>query len=574
MKNGHEKKVRNRSIILLFFFLIWFTAIVIRLVQLQVIDYVRLKKEVTEQNHEIEKITPKRGTIFDRSGNILARSLPRPSVFFYPSKDEPLKKHIEKIQTLKKLLGLSSSNTAGIVERLKRGDSFIWIARKIKPEQALRIEKLNLPGIHFDEENKRFYPQGQLAAHVIGRVNIDDRGQSGIEYRYNSILEGEKGERLILKDAKYREYRFETLKSPVPGKDLILTIDETIQYIAEKELKKAASKTQARWGTMIVSHPPTGDILAMANYPPYNLNSPLSDIAKIDRNKAIHQTFDPGSTFKIITASAALETKSVGLNAVFDCSEGSIAVPGKVIRDHKKMGILTFPEVIIHSSNVGTVQIGQKTGEKNLYETIIAFGFGRRTGIDLPAEEHGLFRPIKDWTDISLSSLSIGYEISVTAIQMLQAINIVANKGVVIPFRTVKNIPYGGTSSLRCRRVLSEVTAGQISRMLEDVVRSGTGIRAQIDGYNAAGKTGTAQKFDPSIGRYSAGMHTASFVGFVTADEPVISILVIIDEPKGVFYGGEVAAPVFSETAYQILRYLQIPKQHNPQKRMIASQQR
>ncbi|MBN1224357.1 MAG: penicillin-binding protein 2 [Candidatus Aminicenantes bacterium] len=578
MKNPYEKKVRNRTIILLFFFLIWLAAIVLRLIQLQVIDYTRLKNEVAEQNHDVEKIIPKRGTLFDRSGNILARSLPRASVFYIPSKDEPMQKHLEKIQALRKSLHLSSTKTAGIIERLKKSDSFIWIKRKIEPEEAARLKALDLAGVHFDEENKRFYPQGRLAVHVIGRVNIDDRGQSGIEYRYNGFLEGQKGERLILKDAKYREYRFETLKAPVPGKNLILTIDETIQYIAEKELEKVARKTQARWGTVIISHPPSGDILAMANYPAYDLNFPPPDVAKIDRNKAIHQTFDPGSTFKIITASAALETKSVSLNAVFDCSQGAITVPGKVIRDHKKMGVLTFPEVIIHSSNVGTVQIGQKIGEKNLYETIKAFGFGQRTGIDLPAEEQGIFRPIESWTDISLSSLSIGYEISVTAIQMLQAINIVAQKGSVIPPRIVKNAPNQEGADIdtphQGQRVLSEETALQMSRMLEGVVLSGTGTQAQIEGYRVAGKTGTAQKFDPAIGRYSARLHTSSFVGYVPVEDPILSIIVIIDEPKGVFYGGEVAAPLFRETALQTLRYLQIPRQHIPPQRMIASQQK
>lgn len=578
MKSLYQKKVRNRTIILLFFFITWLAIIVLRLVQLQVINHVTLKDEVVRQNHDIKAVTPKRGTIYDRTGNILARSIPRQSAFYIPSKDEPLNKQYEDIDKLRTALRLSSKNTSSIKKRLEKGASFIWIKRKIEPEEEERVKRLELSGVHFDEENKRFYPQGKRAAHILGRVDIDDRGQSGVEYRYNSLLEGEKGKRLILKDAKYREYRFEVLKEPVPGKDLVLTIDDIIQYITERALEKAINKTGAQWGTVIVSHPSTGEILAMANYPAFDLNNPPAKVSKIDRNKAIHHTFDPGSTFKIVTASAALETNSVSLDAVFDCSSGMIAVPGKVIRDHKKLGILSFPEVIIHSSNVGTVQIGHLIGEQKLFEMIKAYGFGQTTQIDLPAEERGIFRPIENWTDISLSSLSIGYEISVTAIQLLQAINIVANSGFIVPPRIVNKVLSTEeeiqTGSLPRQKVISEKTAHQISQLLESAVISGTGTKAQIDGYRVAGKTGTAQKFDPAIGRYSSKMHTASFIGFVPVEKPVISLIVIIDNPKGIFYGGEVAAPVFQEIASETLRYLKIPGKRIMPEKTIASQQR
>jgi len=575
MKNLYQKKVRSRTIILLVFFTAWLSVIVLRLIQLQVINHVSLKDEVVRQNHEVEDVTPKRGTIYDRSGNILARSIPRPSAFYIPSKEEALSKQYEDIEKLRKALRLPPQSTASIKKRLEKGASFIWIKRKIEPEDAELVKQLKLAGVHFDEENKRFYPQGKRAAHVLGRVDIDDRGQSGVEYRYNSLLEGEKGKRLILKDAKYREYRFEILKAPVPGKDLVLTIDETIQYITERELERAIHKTKARWGTVIVSQPSTGEILAMANYPAFDLNHPPRRVFEIDRNKAIHHTFDPGSTFKIVTASAALETNSVSLNAVFDCSTGMIAVPGKVIRDHKKLGILSFPEVIIHSSNVGTVKIGHLVGEQNLYAMIKAYGFGQSTHIDLPAEEKGIFRPLETWTDISLSSLSIGYEISVTAIQMLQALNIVANGGIIVSPRIVKSVlstaEESQPGSSPGQMAISEKTASQIAKLLESVVISGTGIKAQIDGYRVAGKTGTAQKFDPATGRYSSSMHTASFVGYVPVEKPIISMIVIIDDPKGLFYGGEVAAPVFQRIASEILRYLRIPGKRIGPERTIAS---
>jgi cell division protein FtsI (penicillin-binding protein 3) len=564
MKNPREKKINTRIFILLFFLFLWMGVVMLRLVELQVINHTEAKAKVLDQNHDVEAISPQRGTIFDRSGTILARSLPRPSIFYYPPKDESLESHREKINKLRRILGLSSKNLASIYSRINKGKSFIWIKRKVDEEMAARVKELDLSGIHFDKENKRFYPQGKRAAQLIGRVNIDDLGQSGVEYKYNTVLAGEKGRRLILKDAKHREYRFEILQDPEPGKDLILTIDETIQYIAEKELANALRKSRALWGTVILSHPSTGEILAMANYPTLDLNAPPAKISRMERNRAIHHTFDPGSTFKIVTASAALENKSVRLHDVFDCTPGKIRVPGKTVWDHKKMGILTFPDVIIHSSNVGTIQIGEKIGGKNLYTMIKAYGFGEKTGVDLPAEEKGIFRPLENWTDISVYSLSIGYEISITAVQMLQAISTVANKGVVTPPRIVKKILMSSgeeqDSPVEFRRVISEDTAEKLSQILQSAVLRGTGTKAKVDGYSVAGKTGTAQKFDPSIGRYSNKIHTASFVGFVPVENPVLAIVVVIDEPEGDFYGGDVAAPVFKAIASQALRYLQVPK--------------
>jgi len=578
MKNPREKKINTRTFILLFFLFLWLGVVVLRLFELQVINHKNFKAEVLRQNHDVEDIIPQRGTIFDRSGTILARSLPRPSIFYYPPRDESLESHRTKINKLKRILSLSSNSLNSIYSRIEKGKTFIWIKRKVEPELAERVKELHLNGIHFDTENKRFYPQGKRAAQLIGHVNIDDRGQSGIEYRYNSILAGEKGKRLILKDAKHREYRFETLKDPEPGKDLILTIDETVQYIAEKELAKAMKETQALWGTVIIAHPSTGEILAMASHPTFNLNVPPRNVSSMERNRAIHHTFDPGSTFKIVTASAALENKCVRLRDRFDCTQGKIEVPGKTVWDHKKMGILTFPEVIIHSSNVGTIQIGERIGEDNLHAMIKAYGFGEKSGIDLPAEERGIFRPIENWTDISVYSLSIGYEISITAVQMLQAISTVANGGIVTSPRVVKKIRMSSgdqlDTNLQFRRVISKETAQTLSQILENVVLRGTGTQARIDGYRVAGKTGTAQKFDRSIGRYSNKIHTASFAGFVPVENPALAIVVVIDEPKGLFYGGDVAAPVFQAIAAQTLRYLQLPKDEPFQKAIMTARVR
>jgi cell division protein FtsI/penicillin-binding protein 2 len=574
MSTFYQKRARIRIIILGFFFMIWLVGLTIRLIQLQIFEHPRLKTEVLEQNQNRNTILPKRGTIYDRMGNILARSLPIQSVFFSPFKGEPSHLQLEKIKKLRKILDLSQNELQNIHKRIKKDSSFIWIKRKIDAEIEEKVKELSLSGIYFLEENKRFYPNGRLSAHLLGRVNIDDVGASGIEYKYNSLLEGKKGEHLILRDAKKREYRFETLKEPEAGKDIILTIDETVQYYAEKELEKVMRETEANWGTVIISQPTTGEILAMANYPTCDLNNPPPVPLSLDRNKAIHHNFEPGSTFKIVTASAALEARKVNLTDSFDCSQGFIQVAGKTIRDYELFGVLSFPEVIIHSSNVGTIQFGQSIGEEVFFKTIKAFGFGEKTGIDLPAEEKGIFRPLDDWTKISASSLSIGYEISVTAIQLLQAINAVANKGFIVNPKVVNKIldsPDKTTEKPnRRRRIISEKTALVLTSILEKAVQRGTGIAARIKGYAVAGKTGTAQKFDPSIGGYSSTAHTSSFAGFVPANNPVLSMIVVIDEPKGSYSGGQVAAPVFGEIASKVLRYLHIPKQEDHLNTIIA----
>ena len=574
MNTLYQKKAQIRIIILAFFFVLWLSGLIVRLIQLQVFEHPYLKAEVVEQKQNMKTINPKRGTIYDCTGNILARSIPRQSVYYAPLQGEPYHLQLEKMNKLKKALDLSQNELQKIKARIEKNAPFIWIKRKIDPEKEKKVKKLSLSGVYFKEENKRFYPQGKLAAHLLGRVNIDDIGASGIEYKYNSILEGKKGKHLILRDAKKREYRFEILKEPEAGKDLILTIDETIQYYAEKELKKAILKNEANWGTVVIAQPSTGEILAMANYPTYDLNNPPSNPFVLDRNKAIHHNFEPGSTFKIVTASAALEARKVNFNEAFDCSKGTIHVAGKTIRDHERLGVLSFPEVFIHSSNVGTIQIGQRIGEVTFYKVIKAYGFGQKTEIDLPAEEKGILRRLNNWSRISTSSLSIGYEISVTAIQMLQAINAIANKGVMITPKVVKKILISPESPVEKRfqrkRIISEKTASKLTLILQKVVKEGTGRAAQIKGYEVAGKTGTAQKFNPSIGSYSLISHTSSFVGFVPADNPAISMIVVIDEPKGQYSGGDVAAPVFREIASQVLRYLRIPKQEERLKIILA----
>ncbi len=570
----NQRKAHRRISMMALLFMLWLIFLIIRLLQLQVIEHPSLKTKVTQHNQNKKDIIPKRGTIYDRTGSILARSLPFRSVFYTPNEDEPLESQLEKIKTLKSILNLSANEFKRIKKRIERNVSFIWVKRKIHPEKENMIKELSLSGIYFLEENKRYYPHGKRAAHLLGRVDIDEIGASGIEYSCNSVLAGTKGEHLIMKDAKKREYEFETLKEPEDGKDLVLTIDETIQFYAEKELENAVLKSGAKWGTVIIAQPSSGEILAMANFPTYDLNNLPPSPTVVDRNNAIHHNFEPGSTFKVITASAALETNKVSLADSFDCSQGYISVAGKLIRDHQRYGILSFPEIIMYSSNVGTVQLSHNLDKNSFYETIKKFGFGKKTGINLPAEEKGIFRQVKDWSRISPASLSIGYEISVTALQMLQAVNIIANEGVLVPPKIVRRVLNSSNrstrNSLRPMRIISRETASILTSILQAVVEGGTGSPARITGYRIAGKTGTAQIFDSSIGRYSSDAHIASFVGFVPADNPVFSIIVIIDEPTGSYYGGEVAGPVFREISKQLLQYLKIPRQKNPQRNIIA----
>lgn len=577
MKNSLHRRVKKRTIILAMFSLVWLGALVLRLVQLQVIKTNQYRSIVLDQNQNIIDVIPKRGTIYDRNRTILARSMPNPSLCFRPPEGEAISSQWDKIKNISSICGLTQSELRTIRTKIEKQDSFIWIRRKIDPEIAKKVMSLQLNGLALEDENKRFYPQGKLASHLIGRVGVDDNGQSGVELKYDSVLLGYKGRRLTLKDAHRRDYQHEIIEQPIPGKDLILTIDETIQYIAEKELSKAVTTRSADWGIVIIAQPTTGEILALANYPDFDLNHPPDKPEEWSNNKAIHDAYDPGSTFKIVTASAALESGSVNFSDVFDCSK-DLTIGGKTFKDHEEFETLAFPDVIIHSSNIGTIQIALRIGEQNLYDMIRTYGYGKKTGVDLPAESFGLVNPIENWETVSLASLSIGYEISVTAIQMLQAINVIANRGVATRPMIVKNIVLNPKKiqkqPFEYRRIISEEIASQLIDIFQQVTEVGTGTAAHIEGYSTAGKTGTAQKFDKNIGSYSSSKHTASFVGFAPVEDPLFSMIVVIDNPKGLYYGGQVAAPVFHEIGRQIFRYLRIPPKSVPPRTFITAENR
>lgn len=564
MSTYFNSVIRKRMILIGFVFIVWFVFILARLVHLQIFEHARYRSEVVDQNQKKIEIEPKRGTIYDRNGRIMARSLPVPSVFLQPPKNETPAELMAQVGRIRGLLQLSENDMARIEGRIRKKDPFIWIKRKIDPAIAEKIKDLGLGSVFLKEENDRFYPMGRRAAHVLGGVDIDMKGRTGVEQEYDSVLKGEKGQVLILRDARRRGYHVQTLKEAVAGKDIYLTIDEAIQYFAEKELEKAVAAHNADWGTVIVSNPGTGEILAMANHPTYDPNDFPPPVEAI-RNKAIQDTFEPGSTFKVVTAAAARETQSVGLTDVFDCSDGAIEVGGGSVRDHVRMGMLSFEDVLVRSSNVGTIKIASRVGEKPLFGTILKFRFGQPTGIDLPGEASGKVRPLDRWNKLmSLSHVAIGYEVSVTAAQLLQAINIIANGGKHIPLRVTRDLPAGDhdrpEGPVRAiENTISERTARELTAVFEKAVREGTGTSAKLDGFEVAGKTGTAQIYDQALRSYVSSRHMAAFVGFVPTENPVLSMTVIINEPKGVQqYGGQVAAPVFREVAAPSLRYLHV----------------
>ncbi|MFQ6081725.1 MAG: peptidoglycan D,D-transpeptidase FtsI family protein [Candidatus Aminicenantia bacterium] len=561
MSNFYQKKARRRTNFLIVMFFLWIGIISWRLVDLQVFKYHRMKQRVISQNQRVISIIPKRGYIYDRQGKILATSVLTESIYLIPSENETLHQRLEKIDKLKKIVSLKEKDIIRIKERIEKNKSFVWIKRKVSDQEAEQVRNLNLKGIDFIKENRRFYPKKNFAAHILGGVGIDEQGLNGIEREYDSQIFGKSGEALIQIDAKRRRYQARILKPPVQGKSLVLTIDETIQYIAEKELAHTVDKYRAKSGWVIIIDPWTGEVLALANYPSYNPNFYPEYSPSFWRNNAISYIYEPGSTFKIIPVTSALEEEVVNYNEVFDCQNGGIYLAGIRIDDHKNFSLLTLPEVIYHSSNVGAIKISLRLGEKKLYNYIKLFGFGEKTGIDLPGEEKGILRNVSHWSAISIGAITIGQEIGVTAIQMLRAATALANGGYLVNPRVIKKIisSHGEEtiSIVPPRKILTRQVALEMNQIIQGVVNFGTGKAAQIEGYSVAGKTGTGQKIDES-GEYSSKLFISSFVGFAPADGPAISMIIVINEPEKEHYGGIVAAPCFRNIALQVLRYLKI----------------
>jgi cell division protein FtsI (penicillin-binding protein 3) len=544
------------------FFLFWFLAIAARLVWLQLVDYGEYTQRAARQQQRSIEVSPVRGNIYDRNGNELAMTVNVDSIFAVPSE-------IPDISGTARLLGrILKTDPVEIENRMRASHAFAWVARKIDNNLSSRVRALNLKGIYFQKESKRFYPKRELAAQVLGYVGMDDEGLGGIEREYETHLAGKPGKMLITMDARRRWFgRVE--KNPDPGDNLVLTLDEKIQYIAERELERAMEETHAEAGTAIVQNPHTGEILALANRPTFDPNDLKDAEPKSLRDRAVSDVYEPGSTFKVVTLSAALEEKLARPDDVIDCQMGSIVVNGLRIHDHKAYGDLTVAQILEKSSDVGAIKLALRLGDERFDRYIRAFGFGSQTGIELPAETRGLTKPVSRWSKVSIGAISMGQEIGVSPVQLISMMSTIANDGVYIPARIVAGTtPPRSTPQLIAfhpalgRRVISPLTAARMKSMMEGVVLRGTGKKAILDGYSSAGKTGTAQKIDPATGRYSHRQHIASFGGFAPVNDPAVTVLVVLDSPAGGYPrdgGGEAAAPVFARIAQQVLAYMNVP---------------
>ena len=549
---------RTRRYTVLLLLLCGFGAVLWRLVELQVLQAAELTMKADRQHQKTVSLEGARGSIFDRHGKMLAMNLEVPSVFGVPNAlDNPAK----TAQSLSPVLRVRARE---LERKLKQDRGFVWLARKLDPEQGRRLEQLSVEGIGIVMEGRRFYPKGPLLSHVLGFAGMDGGGLEGVERRYESQLRGKKQVTVLQRDALGRTVFPKGLahQTPAPGHDLVLTIDEVIQYIAEKELEEVVARTQAKSGTIIALDPQTGGLLALAVSPRFDPNAVSTLGPNHWRNRALADAYEPGSTMKAIIAAAALEEGVMRPNTVVFGENGRWPVANTVIHDHEKLGWMSFAQVIHRSSNIGAAKTGMELGDQRLFRYLQDFGFGQQTEIDLPGEAVGLLKKPRDWGRRSIASISMGQEIGVTPLQMVSALATIANGGVLMKPHVVSEIRDVEGRVLKevlpqvKRRVVSPDTARTVTDILEGVITDGTGAKAAIAGFRVAGKTGTAQKIDPKTGTYSKSQFVSSFVGYVPAEAPRIAMIVVIDEPEGDAWGGTVAAPVFSRVGVQVLNYL------------------
>ncbi len=554
---------RGRRILTALLLMLGFGMVLFRLFTLQVLEAADLALKAERQHQKSVTVEGGRGGIYDRNGKVLALNIDVPSVFGIPTAVE------NPAAVARDLARVLRVRAREIETKLKRDRSFVWIARKVDPDRGRQLEQLPLDGIGIVMEGRRFYPKGPLLSQVLGFAGMDGQGLEGIEHRYDRYLRGEKRSVELQRDALGRTVFPKGLGDQMPsaGHYITLTIDEVIQYIAEKELDEAVSASGAKGGIIIVMEPQTGAILAMGMNPRFDPNALGSVPPSRWRNRALTDPYEPGSTLKIIVAAAALEEKVKEPGTLLFGENGKMEVANTVIHDHEKTGWMTFAEVIQKSSNIGAVKTATALGGDRLYRYLRAFGFGERTEIDLPSETSGLVKEPREWGRRSLASMAIGQEIGVTPLQLLAAFSAVANGGwlmkpyVVQEIRNDKGQIVMQTEPEVRRRPISALTASTLTDILQGVVTRGTGSRAAVPGYQVAGKTGTAQKFDPETGTYSPTRFVASFAGYVPAMDPRLAVVVVIDEPQGEAWGGVLAAPVFRRVAEQVLPYLGVPPQ-------------
>jgi cell division protein FtsI (penicillin-binding protein 3) len=554
------KEIRFRLGVMKVVFLLIFSAVCGRAFQLQVLRGQELRRLGEAQHLKKMTLLPKRGAVVDRSGESLAVSLVAQSVGVHPRRVE------DKEAVAKELVKVLHLRLDEARKSLASDKPFVWVKRQISPQEAEQIQSLNLKGVEMSFEPNRFYPQGQMAGQVLGFVNRDSEGLEGLELQYDEYIRGETGSSLVEFDAKRRGVLVrgvEAMRIP-PGADLHLTLHSGIQHLAEKELETAVVKNRAKAGVAIVVEPFTGELLALANYPPFDPNMFSRQSKERARNRAIADSYEPGSTFKTILAAAALEEGVVGKEDVFYCEMGRYAYAGRIIHDTHPHGWLPFSKILQVSSNICFTKVAEKLKKERYYRYIEKFGFGKSSGVDLPGEVGGILRSQESWAPIDLATHAFGQGIAVTPLQMAMAYAAVANGGFLMrPYVVQRVVGPKGEVLLEnqphvVRRVISEKAARTLASMLTEVTsEGGTGTMASLEGFDVAGKTGTAQKADPVRGGYSS-KRVASFVGFVPAEEPRLVVMVVVDEPEASSYGGVVAAPAFGNIARGALRYLAV----------------
>lgn len=546
---------------------LWFGGVAYRLWDLQIRQNDSFSSRAERQQQGEFAIRAPRGKIFDRHGVELALSTPAASIGVIP-------RRVSNPQLMATMLAPILEEPSSEIQKKLSAEKFQWLRRLADPGVTQRLRDLDLPALHFEQETKRYYPKGSLAAHLLGFVNIDHEGRAGLELLYGDQLAGQDGESIVQVDALQQSYKTTIARPPVPGESLYLTIDETIQSVAEKRLAQAIKETRASKGSVIVADPNTGDVLAMASWPTFDPNTREGS----DWNYGIRERYEPGSTFKIITVAAALEAGITTPDELIDCGHGSIMVGRRRIRDHKAYDILSVADVLANSSNVGVIKLGLRLGAPKFREFVTdAFHFGEPTGIELPREDGGIVHPLRSWRDGSVASISMGHELTVTPLQMVRAMSVIANGGYLVRPRLVDAIGSEGNKRTLERparqQVLSATVAAQMRAMLERTIDSGTGLLAQAPGYRTGGKTGTAQMIDKETGRYSHEEYVASFLGLAPINDPKIVVLVVLESPKGEYYGGQVAAPVFRDVTAQALRLLDVqpdqPVRPTPKKKSI-----
>ena len=537
-------------------FLLWAIAIEARLVYLQVYQHTELASRAERQQNRTVTAAAKRGEILDRRGRVLAYSVDADSIYAVPTE---ISDPAQAAAALCGALGdCGPKDQQALAERIRKGRSFVYVRRQTSPEQAGRVAALELDGVGFMKESRRFYPNKDLAAHLIGYVGLDNSGLGGIEATYDALIKGHAGKVLIQTDA--RRHAFSRIeKPPTAGASLELTVDQYLQHVAERELKAGVEWAGAAGGSAVVMDPNTGEILALASYPTYNPNAYRSFSDDERRNRAIQDLYEPGSTFKIVTAGAAIEEKIIKPGDMIETSPGRIRFGSRVIDEDKghNYGNLSFTDVIVRSSNVGAIKVGLRVGPELMSEYVKRFGFGRSSSPDFRSESPGIVWASSKLTDSALASVSMGYQVGVTPLQMASAMSAVANGGELLQPRVVRAVVRDGVRTAVPRKVIGRAisveTAAEVAAIMEGVVERGTGGNARVAGYPIAGKTGTAQKV--VNGRYSNTEYNVSFVGFVPSRKPAFTIVVVVDSPHGVPpYGGTVAAPIFQKIADAALR--------------------